>query len=262
MAFNQAQTRTVRVVVVSLALVAVIVLAVAVVGGGIFSAQSAATSGGSDAQASSDGSGSDGSSAPTSSSDEDETTMVDVDAQYQDATDTLQAQYDADPENPSALLNLANGYFDWGAAARAYVEDDDDDAHVVDLFSQAISRYDDYLEKYGADSGSNKSVQVDRAIAIFYTGDVDTAVATLEDFVAKTDDFGPAWANLGMFYESENRTDDARAAYEKAITADSDNSYGVKDYAQARLDALDEQASGQTDNAGASDADAGAQTTN
>ena len=163
MAFNQAQTRTVRVVVVSLALAAVIVLAVAVVGGGIFGAQSAATSGGSDAQASSDGSGSDGSSAPTSSSDEDETTMADVDAQYQDATDTLQAQYDADPENPSALLNLANGYFDWGAAARAYVEDDDDDAHVVDLFSQAISRYDDYLEKYGADSGSNKSVQVDRA---------------------------------------------------------------------------------------------------
>ena len=81
-------------------------------------------------------------------------------------------------------------------------------------------------------------------------------VETLEGFVTEVDDFGPAWANLGMFYESENRADDARAAYEKAIAADSDNSYGVKHYAQARLVTLDEQASGQTDDAGASGADA------
>lgn len=259
MAFNQAQTRTVRVVVVSLALVAVIVLVVAVVGGGVFGASTQAQDqGGADAQSQGQAaSGSDASGGGSSSGSDDATASMDqVDAQYSQATDTLQAQYEADPDNPSALLNLANGYFDWGAAARNYVQDDDDDAHVVDLFSQAIARYDDYLEKYGSGSGTNKSVQVDRAIAIFYTGDHDTAISTLEQFVSQTDDFGPAWANLGMFYESENRTDDARSAYEKAIDSDADNSYGVKDYAQARLDALDAQASGQ--GANGADADAAA----
>ena len=234
MAFNQAQTRTVRVVVVSLALIAVIVLAVAVVGGGMLSAQSAQAS---DAAVQQQGDG-----APTASGSDaasaDEVTMEQVDAQYTQATDALQEQYDADPDNPSALLNLANGYFDWGAAARGYATTEDDDYHVVHLFSQAIAHYDDYLERYGTDDGANKSVQVDRAIAIFYTGDVDTAVSTLEAFVAQTDDFGPAWANLGMFYESQGRIDDARSAYERAVSSDTDNSYGVKDYAQARLDAL------------------------
>ena len=252
MAFNQAQTRAVRVAVVSLALVAVIVLAVAVVGGGMLSAQGGAQDNGATAPASDAAAASEGSN---SSSDTDEVTMDQVDAQYEQATNTLQEQYDADPDNPSALLSLANGYFDWGAAARTYAKTEDDDYHVVDLFSKAIARYDDYLERYGSGNGSNKSVQVDRAIAIFYTGDVDTAVSTLESFVAQTSDFGPAWANLGMFYESQGRVDDARSAYERAVSSDTDNSYGVKDYAQARLDALNDSAS---QAGGSAAADAGA----
>lgn len=248
MAFNQAQTRTVRVVVVSLTLVAVIVLAVAVVGGGIFGASSQASDqGGAETQSQNQASADEGSSSGSGSSDA-AITMEQVDAQYGQATDTLESQYEADP-GAISLSSLANSYFDWGVAARSCVEDSDDDAHVVDLFSKAIAHYDDYLEEYGSDN----SVQVDRAIAIFYTGDHDTAISTLEQFVSETDDFGPAWANLGMFYESENRVDDARSAYEKAIDADTDNSYGVKDYAQARLDALDEQVAG-TDSGSASDA--------
>ena len=43
-----------------------------------------------------------------------------------------------------------------------------------------------------------------------------------------------------MFYESEGRTDDAKAAYERAVDADENDAYGVKTYAQQRLDALNE----------------------
>ena len=106
--------------------------------------------------------------------------------------------------------------------------------YLVDALNQAIARYDDYLE----DNPGSKSVEVDRAICIFYTGDVDRAISTLEEFVAQDDTFGPAWANLGMFYESEERIDDARAAYEHAIETDPDDAYGVLTYAQQRLDAL------------------------
>ena len=41
-----------------------------------------------------------------------------------------------------------------------------------------------------------------------------------------------------MFYESAGRTDDAKAAYQKAIDADPDDAYQVKTYAQQRLTAL------------------------
>lgn len=223
MAFDAQQTRRMQAIV--LAVVALIVAAVAIVvlSGALTpgtaadttaEVQQAATTGEADAS--------------------DEHDMGHVDASYQSVVEQLQAQYDADPGNPSALLQLANGYFDWGVAAMDVVEDEDDDRHVVDLFSQAIARYDDYLE---ANPGS-KSVEVDRAIAIFYTGDADRAIAELEEFTASDGTFGPAWANLGMFYENEGRTDDAVRAYERAIESDSSDAYGVKDYAQQRLDAL------------------------
>ena len=57
----------------------------------------------------------------------------------------------------------------------------------------------------------------------------------------RDDSFAPAWANLGMFYESHGDTAKAKKAYRAAIdAAEQDDTYGVKDYAQQRLDALNE----------------------
>lgn len=162
--------------------------------------------------------------------------MEDVDALYGAATERLEAQYDADASNPSALLDLANGYFDWGAAAMHYRGTDEADAHVRDLFQRAIELYDRYL----AEHPGSKSVEVDRAISVFYGGDAEGAIAALEAFTAEDGTFGPAWANLGMFYEAEGRIEDAAAAYGRAVEADPDDTYHVKTYAQQRLDALRE----------------------
>ena len=158
-----------------------------------------------------------------------------IDAQYGTAAQSLRAQYEADPSNPSALLNLANGYFDWGVALRNHAADDDTAARARDLLAQAVDYYDTYL----ADNPGAKSATVDRAICVFYTGDTEGAIAALEALVAEDPSFAPAWANLGMFYESADRTDDARDAYQKAIdAAGDDDAYNVKSYAQERLDAL------------------------
>lgn len=227
MAFNAQQTGRARIAVIIVALVAVAGIAVALV----LQLATPATTGSADAsaqdavQTQSDG----------SQDTQDEDVMETVDAQYGTAAQTLRTQYEADPSNPSALLNLANGYFDWGVAALNHSDGTEDEAHAREIFTNAIEYYDEYLD---GNPGS-KSVVVDRAICVFYTGDHDAAISALESLLADDDSFAPAWANLGMFYETDGRTDDAATAYQRAIdAAGDDDAYNVKDYAQQRLDAL------------------------
>lgn len=231
MAFDAQQTRRAQVIVLAAAAVIVVAIAAVVFSGALI--PGAATGTADSTSQTADGA-TDGSSQAAGQAVSSEHDMTHVDANYASVVEQLQAQYDSDPSNPSALLQLANGYFDWGVAARGVGATDEDDAHVVDLFNQAIARYDDYLEQ----NPDSKSVEVDRAISIFYAGDRDRAIAELESFTAEDGSFGPAWANLGMFYETEGRTDEAIAAYERAIESDSSDAYGVKDYAQQHLDAL------------------------
>lgn len=251
MAFDTAQTKLTRTVIIVVALLVVAIVAVVlvtgVVGPGMIGDAAQATSAsadgaaaGSDADGAATGTDADAASddAATSSDDaaDDADAMETVDAQYGTATQQLLTQYEADPSNPSALLNLANGYFDWGVAALNHASTTEEHAHATDLLTDAVGYYDTYLDANPA----AKSAIVDRAICTFYTGDTDRAIAELEDLATNLDaGFAPAWANLGMFYEAAGRTDDARNAYQTAIDAAGDgDAYNVKAYAQERLDAL------------------------
>lgn len=244
MAFNAEQTKKAQAAIVIAVLVLAVILLVVVLSGALTpkaasvsqagsSAATATTSGSAAANTTTNtGTSAAATGAANSSSDSSINSMDDVNAMYGTAAKQLQAQHEADPDNPSTLLNLANGYFDWGVAALNYA--DSSDSHVQDIFSKAIASYDEYLKG----SPSSKSATVDRAICVFYSGDTSAAITALETFTAKDASFGPAWANLGMFYESAGRTDDAKAAYQKAIDADPDDAYQVKTYAQQRLTAL------------------------
>lgn len=227
MAFNRNQTRRMQAALV-LGVLAVAVVLLIVVLSGALTPRAATPSGSSSAASATTAAGATSGTASGSES------STDVDASFSVTEQQLKAQYEADPSNPAALLNLANGYFDWGAAAMGAATTDEQRAHARELFSKAIDSYNEYLDK----NPSSKSVIVDRAISIYYTGDVTRAIQELETFTQEDGSFGPAWANLGMFYEGAGRTDDARAAYERAIEADPDNTYQVKTYAQQRLDAL------------------------
>ena len=231
MAFNAQQTGRARVAIVIAALVVVAVIAVVLV------LQLVAPQSGTSSQAASDATQADaaGSDVGSGASAEDEDVMETVDAQYGTAAQTLRTQYEADPSNPSALLNLANGYFDWGVAALNHASGTEDEAHAREIFTRAIEYYDEYLDG----NPDSKSVVVDRAICVFYTGEHEEAISALEDLLAEDDTFAPAWANLGMFYENDGRVEDAATAYQRAIdVAGDDDAYNVVDYAQQRLDAL------------------------
>ena len=253
MAFNTQQTKRTQVVVVVTAMVLVVILAVVVLSGAFTpkAASAPTTDAGSSQQTAtaaqaqeqqeqqsaatdSESSASDETSATvTDANGNTLSTMDDVNATYGTAERNLQATYDADSNNPVALLNLANGYFDWGDAAQSVAKTDDERQHARDLFAKAIELYDQYLQ----DNPNSNSVIVDRAIAIFYTGDHKKAIAALEEFTASNDSFAQAWANLGMFYETDGQTDKATSAYQKAIDTATDSN--VKAYAQEHLNALD-----------------------
>ena len=103
-------------------------------------------------------------------------------------------------------------------------------AHIEETYAAAIPYFDAYLEQT-----ASKSVTVDRAIAKYYSGDVNGAIEDLEAFVSDDDAFSPAWYNLGVFYEGSDRASDARDAFTKAISADQKDSYNMGTYALYQL---------------------------
>lgn len=226
MAFSDQQAGRARAIVLIVALIIVAALAVAVVSGIFSPAAQSGDQSGQEQAASADGS-------ETST---DGSAMESIDAQYGTAAQQLASQYEADPTNPSTLLNLANGYFDWGVAAINHAASDEDSAHARELLARAVEYYDTYL----ADNPGAKSATVDRAICVFYAGDTDQAIEALEALISDDPSFAPAWANLGMFYESQGSTEKAADAYRRAIEASAeDDAYNVGSYAQERLDALE-----------------------
>ena len=226
MAFSDQQAGRARAIVLIVALIVVAALAVAVVSGVFSPAAQSGDQSGQEQATSADGS-------ETST---DGSAMESIDAQYGAAAQQLASQYEADPTNPSTLLNLANGYFDWGVAAMNHAASDEDSTHARELLARAVEYYDTYL----ADNPGAKSATVDRAICVFYAGDTDQAIEALEALISDDPSFAPAWANLGMFYESQGSTEKAADAYRRAIEASAeDDAYNVGSYAQERLDALE-----------------------
>ena len=153
-----------------------------------------------------------------------------VDANYATVVDPLEAKLKDNPQDLATLLNLGNDYMSWASTAGAYATDDEGVAHVNDLFGKAIGYFDQYLQL-----NDSPAVKVNRALCVYYSGSTDQAIADLEALTTEESGYGPAWANLGMLYENEGSTDEARAAYQKAVEADPDDEYGAKSYANRRL---------------------------
>ena len=98
--------------------------------------------------------------------------METVDAQYGTAAQALLAQYEQDPTNPTTLLNVANGYFDWGVAAMNHAASDEDSAHARELLARAglalsrSSKFDVIVEFYLA-RGVHDVMTVNEALFAF-----------------------------------------------------------------------------------------------
>lgn len=159
-----------------------------------------------------------------------------IDENYKTEVDALKKRLDADANNLAALLNLGNQYMSWGYNVSYYASGDESaSTHASELFDEAISYYDRYL----ALNDSN-AVKVDRALCQFYGGDYTAAQEALEKLTKDAPDYGPAWANLGLVYESTFNTTSAEEAYKKAAEVDPEDEYGSKTFANQRLASMHE----------------------
>lgn len=194
-------------------------------------------SGSSDSSSQADSQSADsGSDSSDSSSDSSDSTdaVTKADEKYQPLVSSLEQKLSSDSQNLATLLNLGKDYMAWGVTVRYSATTDDATSHANELLEKAVSYYDQYLGL--KDSGA---VRVDRALCKYYEGDTTAATSALEQLTQDMPDYGPAWANLGMLYESAGSTDQARQAYEKAQETDADDEYGAKTYATQRISSMD-----------------------
>ena len=162
-------------------------------------------------------------------------TMETVDATYSAEVADLQTRLDSaasDNERLAPLLNLGNTYLEWASAATPYATDETGQQHLLELYGLAQSAYKQYLSL-----NESNDVRTRVALCQFYAGDVDGAISALETFVATEagNNYGPAWAYLGMMYQQNGDTEAATRAYTEATRADADDSYGAKSYATEQL---------------------------
>lgn len=156
-----------------------------------------------------------------------------VDSQYTDYVADLESQLEEDPENAETLLATARACSSWGTSVMMLAATEDEASHGTELVQRAIGYYDRYL---ALDNASD--ARVERAMCEYYLGDAETATADLEAVTTDDPEYAPAWYDLGLLYEGQGLTDEALAAYQKAVELDPDDEQGVGTNAQSRIDAL------------------------
>lgn len=160
--------------------------------------------------------------------------MDSLDETYQPKVEALEAKLEENAEDKATLINLANTYLKWADTGRNYASSDADTEHVNELLTKAEGYYDSYL---ALDNAS--AARVSRALCQYYLGETDAAIKALKAVAADDESYAPAWTNLGMIYEDTGDTDAAKEAYNKAIEADPNDTYGLQSYASSQLSSIE-----------------------
>ena len=174
-----------------------------------------------------------GSSTPTSTVDP----VTAINQEKQPTVDALKQLAASEPTSYTAQVNLANAIYDWAQALSrpASGQSQLTTAAMVaaaQQWSNARAAYDAATKLKAYDP----SVQTDRSIATFYSGDATAAVKIVRTVTTKTPTFAPAWLNLAVFYDQAGNSLQALVAYKKYVALDPKGSN--VSYAQQRIKAL------------------------
>jgi hypothetical protein len=158
-----------------------------------------------------------------------------------DAINTLQTN----PNDPEALLKMANVYFDQNVAAAQT------DAGAAMNFGQQGIRY---YERYLKISPQDNDARADLATLYFATGQTDRAIQEVGIVLQRDKNHVKANFNLGLFY-GQGRRDyaAAQAQFEKviALTQNDPKQHGVFQQATLYLDQIKKIQSGSLNTSGA-----------
>ena len=161
------------------------------------------------------------------------TVLDNINSRYSGTVETLESKLSENPQDAATLINLANNYDQWASYAMRYASSDDEQQQVTDLLTKAEGYYDQYL---ALDDAS--TARASRAMCQFYLGDPTGALAALEELVSQDATFAPGWANLGLVYQALGNTDKATEAYNKALSSDPTNKYGLQSTVNSQLSSL------------------------
>jgi tetratricopeptide (TPR) repeat protein len=160
-----------------------------------------------------------------------------INAKHQPAVNALKPPAESKPASYTAMVSLANAYFDWAqelstpAAGQSQPTTAAIEA-AIQTWSLARAEYD----KAAKINAKDPSVQTDRAVAMFYSNDASAAVVTIQKTISVSPTFAPAWLNAAVFYESLGRNEQAIIAYKKYVAIDPKGQNVA--YANSRLSAL------------------------
>lgn len=156
-------------------------------------------------------------------------------AQYQPTVAALTNALQSEPESYTALVSLGNTYFDWALSIQQASQQTTSAVGADQpLWVSAKDAYTRALELQADES----PVLVDYSITLFYTGDTNTAIATVEKVTKDDPTFAPAWFNLAIFQGALGQNDKAVPALEQAIKLDPQGQQINLEFAKQRLEQL------------------------
>ena len=164
-------------------------------------------------------------------------------AQYQPTVSALTGQLQSQPESYTALVSLANTYFDWAAAVQQ-ASQTSTSAVGADLPLWTGAK-DAYKRAIVVKKGE-PAVSTDYAITLFYTGDTTGAIKVATEVTKTNPEFASAYFNLGIFNGTLGENAKAAAAFKKAIALDPQGKSVNLEYAKQQLASLESSATSGT----------------
>jgi tetratricopeptide (TPR) repeat protein len=161
-----------------------------------------------------------------------------VKAQYDPQIRGLDAVLASNPTSYTLLVASGNAHFDYAFALGKLVSTQAT-AAAMPAVEQWTAARDAFKKAVAANKKADSGVQVDYAVATFYSGDTTEAVKIAGAVVKKDPTFAPAYFNLGIFYEGLNNPEFAIAAYQKYLLLDPTGKSGANvDFVKQQLKAL------------------------
>jgi len=146
-------------------------------------------------------------------------------AQYSPTVTAFEQSLASEPTSYTVLVNLANTYFDWGIdIQQAKITGAD-----KPMWVSATVYYDRALELTPGDP----AVTTDAAIAHYYAGEVDKAIALIVPITKSAPTFAPAFFNAAIFYDTVGQTAEAAAAANAYLKLDAAGQSGDPELAKS-----------------------------
>jgi len=125
---------------------------------------------------------------------------------------------------------LAYAYYVYAFSLKVYSGTSDVDAQLSICYTEGINYHNLALEdSYSASTAG------DLATMLYWQGNIDEAITTVNKALEAEPDNAICWYNLGNYYYTAGQYEKAREAYQKALDVDPDDSYGVKSSATSQL---------------------------